>query len=314
MSKVDILSPVGRLVAGDPFKPQTTDMQGAPLTIKSGPKMGQPTQRYIANIAVAKNDPAWPAFYQKVHALCVQSWPQFWNGQAFTHPQFSMKIMDGDGTDGNGQPNATKEGYAGCWIIKFASSFAPRCFYAGRYQEHEQIKDPNLLKRGYFVRVGGTMESNNNPQKPGLYMNLGMMELVALGQEITSGPTASQVFGQAPAAALPAGAQPLPAYSGPSIPGVAPPAPLAAPIVPTALALPGSALPAALPVAAAMPAPVYVAPNPAILAGPAALPVALPTPTLPAAPRMSPTATHTYEQYRAAGHTDEAMRAAGVLL
>jgi hypothetical protein len=38
--KIDILTPVGRLVAGDVFKANTVDPQGRPLTIKSGPNAG----------------------------------------------------------------------------------------------------------------------------------------------------------------------------------------------------------------------------------------------------------------------------------
>ena len=50
-----ILTPVGRLVQGDCFEPQTTDAEGKPLLIKNGPNAGQPRVEYFMAIAVPKN-------------------------------------------------------------------------------------------------------------------------------------------------------------------------------------------------------------------------------------------------------------------
>lgn len=291
--KQDFLTPVGRIVQGDAFKPQTTDQQGNPLTVKSGPNMGQPTQRYFIAVAFPKTDATFAAFYAKLNEVARASWPQHFNAQGqCTHPKFSMKVMDGDGVDDNGKPNNLKEGFAGHWVVKFSSSFAPRCFYLGHYQPHEAIQDVNAIQRGYYVRVAGTIEGNGNTQKPGIYVNLGMIELNR-GEPsdiIRTGPDAAAIFGGG------GGAAPL---AQPAV-GFAPP-----------VAMPTPTLPQPAP-AAVMPSPIPVVPNPAFVAGPGAPPAPVPT---PAGPQMTAKAgAFTYEQYRGQGWTDEQLRAQGMML
>jgi len=293
------LTPVGRIVQGDAFEPQTKDMSGAPLLIKTGPNAGQPTQRYFIAVAFKKDDPAFATLWAQITAVARAAWPQWFNPQGqCTNPKFSWKMMDGDGVDDNGKPNNTKEGFAGHWIIKFNSSFPPKCFYQGRYQPQDVIQDKMAIRRGYFVRVSGTVEGNGNTQKPGLYINLGMIELVAQGPEIVSGPDASAVFGGTPVAALPAGATPLPTPGVPALPGMpaaAVPAPTPAPAAPT----PAPA------------APLPVVPNLAFVAGPGA---AMPMPAAPAGPVMTAKAGgYTYEQLIAGGWTDTTLRANGMM-
>ena len=285
--KTDFLTPVGRLVQGDPFEAQTKNMQGQPLVTMSG----QPTQRYFIAVAYRKDDPNFPAFYQKLVEVARGSFPNLFNAQGqCSHPRFSWKLMDGDGVDENGKSNATKEGFAGHWVVKFSSSFAPRCFHAGHYQPHEQIQDKNAIQRGYFVRVAGTIEGNDNAQKPGLYVNLSMVELAGVGPVITSGPDAAAVFGGA-APALPQGAQPLPMNAGmpqgapampgmpaaPAMPGNFPAAPAPAvpglPQMPTGVpSVANGVAPGATRYPSSPAAPVAVPPNPAFLAGPGGVP------------------------------------------
>lgn len=338
MAKVDFLTPVGRLVQGDPFEAQTKNMQGQPLMTQAG----TPTQRYFIAVAFRKDDPNFPAFYQKLVEVARGSFPTLFNAQGqCSHPRFSWKLADGDGVDDNGKSNAAKEGFAGHWVVKFSSSFAPRCFHAGHYAPHEQIQDSNAIQRGYFVRVAGTIEGNDNPQKPGLYVNLNMVELAGVGPIISSGPDAASVFGSA-APALPAGAQPLPMNAAtpaaaPMMPGFPSPAaslPAPAAAVP-GLPQPNAAAPVALPATtypnSAAPAPVAVQPNPAFLAGPGVggaasvpavgMPAAQPAPGFgaPIAPPSSPQMTAkaggaTYEQFKAQGWTDDQMRAQGYIV
>lgn len=301
--KTDFLTPVGRLVQGDPFEAQTKNMQGQPLVTMSG----QPTQRYFIAVAFRKDDANFGAFYQKLVEVARGSFPNLFNAQGqCSHPRFSWKLMDGDGVDENGKSNATKEGFAGHWVVKFSSSFAPRCFHAGHYQPHEQIQDKNAIQRGYFVRVAGTIEGNDNAQKPGLYVNLSMVELAGVGPVITSGPDAAAVFGGA-APALPQGAQPLPMHAGmpqgapampgmpaaPAMPGNFPAAPAPAvpglPQMPTAAqSMPIGVAPGATTYPTSPAAPVAVPPNPAFLAGPGGVPgAAAPAVGMPA-PAMAP--------------------------
>lgn len=278
--KVDFLTPVGRLVQGSPFEAQTTNMQGQPLTTMSG----QPTQRYFIAVAFPKNDPAFAALHQKLKEVARASFPHLFDAAGnCSHPRFSWKVVDGDGVDDNGKPNANKEGFAGHWVVKFSSSFAPRCFNAGHYQPHEVLQDPNSIPRGYFVRVAGTIEGNGNAQKPGLYVNLGMVELAAVGPVIVSGPDAATVFGGAPAAGFT-------------------PAPTPAAAVPVASPTPAFAPPVAASPAMTAPSSVPVVPAPAFLAPPPAVPVMLPA-----------AGGATYEQFRAQGWTDEQMRAHGYM-
>lgn len=314
MAKLEFLTPVGRLVQGDPFEAQTKNMQGQPLVTKSG----EPTQRYFIAVAFRKDDPLFPALYQKLVESARSSFPTLFNAQGqCTHPRFSWKIADGDGVDDNGKSNANKEGFAGCWVMKFSSSFAPRCFHAGHYQPHEQIQDPKAIQRGYFVRVSGTIEGNADTMKPGLYVNLSMVELSGVGPIISSGPDASAVFGGTPAA-LPAGASPLPMNApGFSLPGSVPAG--AAPGLPINPGM--TAAPAAMFPSSSAPAPVAVAPNPAFLAMPGAAPAPAPLAPPPAAPapvagpQMTAKAgAFTYEQYIAQGWNDAALHSEGLML
>lgn len=279
--KVEFLTPVGRLVQGNPFEAQTTNMQGQPLLTMSG----QPTQRYFIAVAFRKDDPAFPAFYAKLVEAAKGSFPLLFDAAGnCTHPRFSWKVVDGDGIDDNGKQNADKEGFAGHWVVKFSSSFPPRCFHAGHYQPHEQIQEANAIQRGYFVRVAGTIEGNSNAQKPGLYVNLSMVELSQIGPIIVSGPDASAVFGGTPAA-IPAGSPsplPSPAAAVPATP-LAPIAAAAASVVTTP------------PITLAVP------PLPSILAGPTHQMTAL-------------AGGAAYEQFIAQGWTDELLRANGYML
>lgn len=320
--KTEFLTPVGRLVQGDPFEAQTKNKAGQPLVTKSG----QPTQRYFIAVAYRKDDPLFGAFYQKLAEVARGSFPQLFNAQGqCSHPRFSWKLADGDGVDDDGKPNANKPGFAGHWVVKFSSSFPPKCFHAGRYQPHEQIQDPKAIPRGYYVRVAGTIEGNDDASKPGLYVNLSMVELAG-GQPsdmINSGPDASAVFGGT-AAQLPPGvaAPTLPATATP-MPGNFPAAP--APAVPVVPSIPGTA-PAASTVTTYPSSPaVAVPPNPAFLAGPAGAPVipGSPAVTVPppapapvaAGPQMTAKAGGaTYEQFKAQGWNDDQMRAEGFLV
>jgi hypothetical protein len=204
----DVISgPKGRFVQGDAFTPNTKDQQGNPLIVKTGPNKGQPTQQYFMAVAYPKNDPETLPYLMKMAAVGAVSWPTFFPQGALpapplfgsTHPRFSMKVTDGDGVDDNGKRNAEKEGFAGHWVVKYSSSFAPKVYEAGKYSDMERVDidkaKHSLLKRGYFVRVGASFENNQNDQRPGIYSNLQMVEIVHAGPEIVGGPDAGQVFG-----------------------------------------------------------------------------------------------------------------------
>lgn len=328
MTKVRFTSPVMRFVQGDLDTPSEKDQNGALRVIKSGPNAGQPNPQYFLAGAISKADPGWPAFWSTLVTKAAEDFPNLFPGgpsAPCVHPSFAFKVIDGDGVDTSGKPWSTREGFAGHWIVRFASSYPPRLFYAGRYSPQEQIQEKGAIKRGYFVRISGTVEGNANALKPGIYVNLDMVELSAYGPEIVSGPDATEAFGTAPTA-LPAGASPTPLTPTAPAPAAAPgPAPLpvagpgAAPPLPVA-ALPVSASPPVQPYAGYM-APPVAGPGPAPLAAPA--PVASPAPVAPMTPPppiasptrvMLPAANGaTYEAMQAAGWTDDTLRAHGMM-
>ena len=233
---IRLTSPRGRFVQGDAFEPQTTDQQGAPLTIKTGPNAGQPTKRWFMAVAFSKTDPATMPYIMQLVAYAAQSWPNYFPGgpqpvaPAFgcTHPRFSFKIMDGDGIDDNGKPNREKAGFAGCYVVKYSTSVqAPGVWQEPNFDEMARLTDPRMCPRGYYVRVNHTVQSNDNDQRPGVYVNLDKVAVSmdqAGAEIIQSGPTAAEAFGGgAPAPIVPSHAAPPPPppYSG-FIPGAAP--------------------------------------------------------------------------------------------
>ena len=236
---MEFLTPIGRLVQSHPMIGQEKDKDGKPYIIKSGPNKGKETIKYFVSVAFPKmvdyGDGAGPvqnrefaAFYAQMDATARAAFPQlFPNGGPCTHPRFAWKLMDGDGVDANGKDNKTKEGFAGHWVIRFASQYAPRCFHFGKYDPSQQIQNKDEIKTGYYCRIGGTMEGNGvtvgSQDVPGIYVNLNMFELRAYGPEIVSGPDANAVFGGNNAntgGVLPPGATMTPIGGGSAMPGM----------------------------------------------------------------------------------------------
>ena len=265
-----ILTPVGRLVQGDCFVPQTTDSEGKPLLIKNGPNTGQPRVDYFMGIAVPKTDAGYAEVWASIHGVARAAFPSLFDATGnCINPAFAFKVTDGDSQvpNGKGKKPCDRVGFPGNWVMSFSGGFAPKCYTAGGA---ELITDPNMLKRGYYVRIYGSVKGNGSQQKPGLFLNHSMVELVGYGEEITSGPDGDAVFGGAPAGTLPAGASATPLAGSAPI-AQAPPAPgVAAPAPGVAAPAPGVAAPAP---GVAAPAPgVVVQPAPDFLNGPAAAP------------------------------------------
>lgn len=303
MSNVRFATSTGRLVQGDAFDAQTKDQNGNPLTIKTGPNAGQPTSRFFIAVAFRKDDPNAAAILNLIRTESAKAWPQLWpqgpQGQCVS-PKFSTKIVDGDGVDQNGKSNATKEGFAGHWVIRFQSSFAPKVVHHAALGV--QVTDPNALKRGYYVSVAGTIASNNNPSNAGMYVNMDFIRIDGYGPEIVSGPSAEDAFSSVGAPRLPVGASNAPLVQ-PLAVGAGVPAPSGVPMQP-AIASPTSAPPVQPYTGYMQPAAVAVPPPPAA--------VAVPPPPLD--PVMTPKAVGTsYAAFIAAGWTPEALRANGYI-
>lgn len=236
MSGVEFLTPAGRLVQGTPWEGRGKDQTGKQLTNQSG----QPIVRYFMALAIPKTDPGWAALEQTIRAEGTRGWPQHHN-----LPTFSWKIVDGDSQvpDAGGKRPCDKEGFAGHWVLKFSSTFAPKCFD----QQCQPLTDPQSIKPGYYIRISGSVAANDSQQKPGVYVNPLAVQLVGYGQEIVSGPDGS-VFAATPAA-LPAGASAAPVAPAAAPQTTPPPTPAAPPAPPVPPPAPDFLTPPAPPAA-----------------------------------------------------------------
>jgi hypothetical protein len=295
-NRIDFTTPVGRLVGGDLYTPNTTDYQGKPLTMKD---KVTPRVEYSFGVAIPKTPGishwASEAWGGPIWALANQAFP---NGEP-SRPDFAFKITDGDSTIPNKRNNrpCDREGYPGHWVIWFSGGFAPGIYNADGSQK---ILEKDAIKPGYYVQVFGNVTDNKPSESPGLYINHTYVALAGYGPEITVGPDVSAAkFGGAP---LPPGASAVPASNFAPASAPTPPAPPGAPA-----GGPPVYVPPAVNNAAPPPPNVAVAPNPGILTPPAP----------PAAPVRQLTALAngaSYEQLIANGWTDETLRANGVML
>jgi hypothetical protein len=292
MSKVNITSPVGRLVMGSLYDPKTTTGEGQPMVIKNGPNAGQPRVDYFFALAIPKNpgethwaQTTWGA---QIWALGNQAFPQ-----AAQAKDFAWKIYDGDSREPGklykgkpGKPPCENEGWAGNWVLKFSGGFAPK-IYQAEGSGFVQVMQKDFCKVGYFVEVAFSAEGNGSQTSPGIYLNHSMICFRAYGQEISFGPdVASAGFGATP---LPAGATMTP-----------PPSAMPLPQVPVSVAPPP---------AAPVPTPIPVIPNVGF--------VQVPPPAPPAAPVRQMTALAqgaSYEDCIAKGWTDALLIQHGLML
>lgn len=315
---IDVVFPVGRIVQGSLYTPQEKDLQGNPLTIKTGPNKGQPTKKWFFAVSYAKTQAHWGSeeWGKAIWAYGFQQWPSIIDRATGLLPAtFAWKIEDGDSAipNKNGRKNCDREGFPGHWVVSFSSSFAPKVFTS----TGDPILEPNAVKVGYFVVVRGSIQSNENTTNPGIYMNHGMVGFVGYGPEIHQGPNPKDVFKggyalPAGASAVPVGTAALPA-AAPTPGGALPPPP------------PGNVPPPSAPAPA--PAPTAVQPNPGFIAPP--VPGAVPAPggappppataAVPPPPASGPQMTAaangvTYAQFIAGGWTDAQLRAKGYMV
>ncbi len=221
--KIDITTPVGRLVGGDLYTAKKTDANGQPLVIKRGPNMGQPRVDFWFALAIPKEpgQTHWairppsmqtpenqgkPYWGEQIWQYACQAWPQY-----VQSPAFAWKIEDGDDATPNpmrkGRRNCDAEGYKGHWIVKFSGGFAPK-IYVMEGTAYRQVLEQDFCKLGHYVQVQFSVKSNESDQKPGLHINHGSVCHRGYGPEISFGPdVAAAGFGAAP---LPAGASLMP--------------------------------------------------------------------------------------------------------
>ena len=287
--RTNFTSPVGRVVMGSLYKPNTTDAEGKPLVVKTGPNAGQPRSNFFFALAIPKGaethwaQTTWGALiWQTGHA----AFPQ-----AAQSPSFAWKIEDGDSTVPNkrGRKPVDNEGWKGNWILKFSGGYAPKVYRqegAGYVQE----TTVDYITPGYYVEVAGTVDGNGSQSQPGIYLNHSMVCFRAFGPHIVFGASPEEAgFGQS---ALPAGASLTPPPSALPMPAAAP---VQAPPVP-------------------VPLPTQVMPNPQFLQVPAppAPPMVAPPPA--SGPQMTAKANGvSREAYIQGGWTDAQLIANGLM-
>ena len=335
--KVNITSPVGRIVMGSLYDPSTTDAEGKPLVVKTGPNAGQPRVNYFFALAIPKGaEPHWAhtPWGQQIWAVGNQAHPN-----AAQSPAFAWKIEDGDSQIPNkkGRKPCDNEGWRGHWILKFSGGFAPKV-YQQEGAGYVQVMQKDFCKPGYFVEVAFSVDGNGSQSQPGVYLNHSMVCFRAYGPEISFGPdVASAGFGASPLPAgasmtPPAGAIPMPqapaaapalpgapvGYAPPPVPGAAPtmPLPPGLPVAPAPLPQGGSVPMPYAPVPGA-PAPIPVTPNPGFVQVPPPAPAPMAPPPAPSIPVRQMTAAAQgipYESYVAQGWSDAQLVQNGLML
>lgn len=313
-TRTNFTSPVGRVVMGSLYKPNTQDAEGKPLVVKNGPNAGQPRTNFFFAVAIPKGGEqhwAQTAWGQLIWAAGHSAFPN-----AAQSPAFAWKIEDGDSTIPNkkGKKPCDNEGWRGNWILKYSGGFSPKV-YRQDGAGYVQVSEEDYIKPGYFVEVAGTVDGNGSQSQPGIYLNHSMVCFRAFGPEIVFGANVEDAgFGKS---ALPAGATMTPPPSAIPMPAATQPAP-----APAAIPVPASA--------SIAPPPVPVTPNPQFLQVPAnpsagttaspvpAAPVVPAIPAIPASPSNGPTMTAkaggaSYQAFQAAGWTDAALIAEGYM-
>ena len=257
---IDLLLPPGRVVWGDLYEGKSESMDGRPLTYSNG----TPRKDFAFGVAIKKgSEPHWAhtAWGQQIWNFGHAEWPQ---GQA-QRADFAWKIQDGDSTvpTTTGRIPRDMPGYAGHWIVKLSSSIAPRLYKLG--PNGPMLWDEvGAIMPGDWVEVYANIASNEQMQKPGVYINhsmvcfrgydpAGRIQLgpnvavagfgsASVGAGVSTTPT-GQALGGAPAAPGAAGApggMPPPPGTQNALAGGAPP-PTVATVQPTPYTPPGLA-------------------------------------------------------------------------
>ncbi|MGH8236173.1 MAG: hypothetical protein ACREXP_04020 [Steroidobacteraceae bacterium] len=304
---------VGRLIGGSVETAREKDRKGKQLTTKDG----RPRKEWSFGVAYEKNGTThWSQLEWGAVAWAVGTgaFPQLFQADGSLLPgrTFSWKITDGDSqeynTEGN-RPCDTPE-WKGCWIVWYKSAFPPTTWNENGTKEIPASQ----IKPGMYVQVAGSIDSNGDAGKPGIYMNHAMVALAGHHPDglIVGGPDPSSAgFGQgakpsnlrtAPAGGLPPGGAPAgapvntppPAANTP--PAGTPPPPAQGVRPHTGIMTPGSGTPPPPP-----PPPPAAAPPP-------------PPPPPPSIQTTDKAGGSTWEQLKAAGWTEAVARQHGMIV
>lgn len=195
-----IITPVGRFIAGNLFKPYYS----GELWDK-GPDKGKPRPNYYLGVAFEKASGCLDEVRKQLHALAIESFPDKFDKKGnLIVPKFSFKIEDGDSTVPNskGKKNCDKPGYPGNWILNFSSNYT---FPITTQDGKNYITDEALIKRGYYIRVAFKAKSNFRPDNPGIKLYQQAVIFFDVGEEIHAGIDVANLLGNNTVSSLPAG-------------------------------------------------------------------------------------------------------------
>lgn len=183
--KEALLTPVGRLVQGSLYEPQTTDAENKPLTIKTGLQAGQPRVEYFFSLAIPKGGEGYWAETTWGQKIWAEGHAAFPNGPA-NSPTFAWKITDGDSQIPNraGKKPCDREGYPGHWVLKMTSGYAPSIV---NEDGSSHILEKDHVKLGDYIQVAGTISDNGSQQQPGIFLNHSCIAFVRYGKRIATG-------------------------------------------------------------------------------------------------------------------------------
>ncbi len=241
--RMNFVTPVGRLVQGDPvagFGSKTDRKTGKPLMDKAGIN---PITKYYLALAIPKTTVGTAAYDAKgslilgspleligmLRAEGKKGFPNLFDASGnCSRTDFAFKYVDGDSTAFNQENKrwCDIEGFPGNWIFKFNTTL-PVALYDMNNNKIDLSNNP--IKRGHYIRVWGYMSAGTDASKPSVFLNPGAVMHVAYGAEIVGFDT-SDVFSGVPQSALPAGASTVPIASTALPAGMA--SQTAAPVIP----------------------------------------------------------------------------------
>jgi hypothetical protein len=246
----------GRLVQGDPCNLGPVQKDDRTGQIKMT-KAGEPLRQFFCAIAIPKapaqrhiisGNPTFEDVKVALDQEARSAWPQFFGNRPMgptysaslpldcTNPKFANKIVDGDGFDDKGQPNNVKDGWAGCWVVKCVTMFAPKVYEWTASGWQEIFHTGRKIKCGDYITVSGDCSSNESAQTPGMYMNMDTVSFEAEGVAIVGAnnvdpnaalgqrgaPASPPAQSSAPPAAAPAASAGQPAHGTAPSPTAAP--------------------------------------------------------------------------------------------
>lgn len=184
--RLQLFTPAARIVTGNVQKPNLNDMHGRP----------RDKPQYFFGVAFPKNHPDCGAMFQAMHDFAAAQYAYYpdvvrrINALWQVGPKgcgFAFKFEDGDVPH---PQKGIREGYAGCWVMKFTSTYPIRTCNL----DNHDVPPAHVLT-GYLVDVAFNITINQKTDHTaGLFLNPVFVRLLSQAQAIVGGPQAGQVF------------------------------------------------------------------------------------------------------------------------